>query len=77
MHSLKLEQSVIDKLKAVEVGVKFEIARNLIGFFRPAVTPDDVDQFECPVSEEELLRRAGQGGGRQLPDILNDLRKES
>ena len=78
MRSLILDQSTIDKLKAVEVGVEVRDRQgNLIGFFRPAVTPDDVDQYECPVSEEELRRRARQGGGRPLPDILDDLRKPS
>jgi hypothetical protein len=31
---------------------------NLIGFLHPAIAPDEVDQFECPVDEEELIERA-------------------
>ena len=78
MPSLILEQSSIDKLKIVEVGVEVRDRQgNLIGFFHPAITPGDVDQYECPVSEEELLRRARNGGGRPLADILDDLRKPS
>jgi hypothetical protein len=49
----------------------------LIGFFHPAIAADEVDQFECPVDEEELVRRARQGGGRRLDEILDDLRKSS
>jgi hypothetical protein len=33
-----------------------------------------VDQYECPVSEEELVRRARQRGGRSLTEILGDLK---
>jgi hypothetical protein len=78
MPSVILEQCTIEKLKAVEVGVEVRDQQgNLIGFFHPAVTAADVNQYECPVSEEELLRRARQGGGRPLPDILDDLRKPS
>jgi hypothetical protein len=74
MSSLVLEQSSIDKLKAVETSVAVRDAQgNLIGFFHRAITPESVDQYECPVSEEELLRRARQGGGRPLADILRDL----
>ncbi len=49
----------------------------LIGYFRPVVNPGDVDEHECPMSEEELLRRAGHGGGRPLGDILSGLRKRA
>jgi hypothetical protein len=59
MISLILEQSAIDKLKTVEVGIEVRDHQgNVIGFFHPAVTPTDFDQYECPASEEELLRRS-------------------
>ena len=78
MASLILDQFTVDKMKAVEVGVEVRDPQgNLIGFFHPAITPADVDQYECPVSEEELLRRASEGGGRPLSEILEDLRKRS
>jgi hypothetical protein len=35
---------------------------------------ESVDPYECPLSDEELRRRASKGGGRPLADILNDLR---
>ena len=75
MSALVLDRSAIEKLKAVAVGVEVRDERGtLIGFFHPAVDPDKVDQYECPVSEEELDRRARQGGGRPLNEILGDLK---
>ena len=78
MPSLILDQSTIDKLKTVEVGIEVRDRQGtLIGFFHPAITPADVDQYECPLSEEELLQRARDRGGRPLDCILDDLRKPS
>ncbi len=78
MPSLILEQSIIDKLRTVEVGIEVRDRQGkLIGFFHPVITPADVDQYECPLSEEELLQRARDGGGRSLPRILDDLGKPS
>ena len=78
MPSLILDQLTIDRMKTVEVGVEVRDPEgNLIGFFHPAITPADVVQFECPASEEELLRRAREGGGRPLTDIVDDLEKPS
>ena len=78
MTSVVLEQSTIDKLKTVEVGIEVRDRQGkLIGFFHPAITPADIEQYECPVSEEELLRRSRDHGGRPLSCILDDLRKPS
>jgi hypothetical protein len=78
MSSLVLEQSSIDRLKAVDTGVEVRDSQGkLIGFFIPAITSDEVDQYECPVSDEELLRRARDEGGRPLAEILADLRRSS
>jgi len=78
MPALILEQSAIDKLRVLKVGVEIRDQKgDLIGFFHPAITSDDVDQYECPVSNEELLRRARDGGGRRLGDILKDLRSRA
>jgi hypothetical protein len=75
MSALVLERSVIEKLKAVAVGVEVRDERGtLIGFFHPVVAPDNVDQYECPLSEEELDRRARLGGGRSLTEILGELK---
>ena len=78
MPTLTLDQFTINKMKAFDVGVEVRDSQgNLIGFFHPAITPADVDQYECPVREAEVLRRAGEGGGRALADILDDLRNRS
>jgi hypothetical protein len=78
MSVLVLDQFTIEKLKAVVVGVEVRDERgNLVGYFQPAASPEAVDQYECPASEDELLRRACKGGGRPLADILSDLRDRS
>ena len=57
MTSLVLEQSTIDKLKTVEVGVEVRDRQGkLIGFFHPAITP------ARPITCAD--RRAGRGGLR-------------
>jgi hypothetical protein len=75
MSILVHDQSVIDQLKTVVVSADVRDAQGaLLGYFQPAITPDSVDQYECPYSEEELRRRANEGGGRPLAEILSDLR---
>ena len=78
MSTLVFDQSTIAKFKTVVVSAEVRDERGmLIGYFQPAVTPENVDQYECPMSEEELLRLANEGGGRPLADILRDLRSRS
>ena len=78
MTILVLDSSVIQKLKAVATMVEVRDEQGtLVGHFHPAVTPETVDQYECPLSEGELRRIASKGGGRPLADILDDLRKGS
>ena len=78
MSVVVLDCSAAEKLKAIDACVQLRDEHDsLIGYFRPAVNPGDVDQFECPVSEEELLRRAQHGGGRPVHDILRDLRNRA
>ncbi|NUQ62154.1 MAG: hypothetical protein HUU20_06685 [Pirellulales bacterium] len=75
MSVLVLDQSAIQKLKAVASGVEVRDDQGtLIGYFHPVVSPEAVDQYECPVTEEELRRRSQEAGGRPLSDILRDLR---
>jgi hypothetical protein len=79
MSTLVLDQSAIDKLRTV-VGSPAEVRDErgvLWGYFQPAVSPETLAQYECPLSEEELERRAQEGGGRPLADILRDLRNRS
>jgi hypothetical protein len=78
MSTLVFDQSTVEKLKAVVVGAEVRDEQGaLIGYFHPAIRPETVAQYECPVSEEELERRSREGGGRPLADILNDLRNRS
>jgi len=79
MSILVLDQSTIQKLKTV-VGSAAEVRDErgiLWGYFQPVVTPETVDQYECPLSEEELLEIERKGGGRPLAEILSDLRSRS
>lgn len=79
MSTLVFDQVTIEKLKAV-VAPQAEIRDErgvLWGYFQPVVSPETVDQYECPVSEEELDRREAEGGGRPLADILAELRDRS
>ena len=63
---------------SVEVGIEVRDHQGkVIGFFHPAITPADVEQYECPASEEELLRRSRDLVGRPLSGILDDLRTSS
>jgi hypothetical protein len=78
MSTLVLDQSTAEKFKSVCLGAELRDEQGmLLGYFRPAITPDNVDQCECPLSEEELQRRSQAGGGRPLADILSDLRSRS
>jgi hypothetical protein len=73
-----LDQSTVEKLKAASVGVEVRDENGaLLGYFEPAVTPETIDQYECPLSEEELAHIAREGGGRPLADILSDLGNRS
>jgi hypothetical protein len=76
MTTLVLDQTAIERLRSVAVGVEIRDQQGaLIGYYRPAVTPTDVDQYECPIATDELARRERQGGGRPLARILADLGK--
>jgi hypothetical protein len=48
-----------------------------LGYFHPIVPSNQAVETEVqpPLSEEELLRRQQQPGGRPLKDILDDLRR--
>jgi hypothetical protein len=78
MSVLVLDPSTIEKLKAVVVGAEVrDEGGTLVGYFHPVASPEAVDQYECPMSEENLLRLARNGGGRPLTDVLSDLRNRS
>ena len=68
--------ATIDKLRTVVGSTEVKDDNGvLLGHFYSVVTPESIDQYECPLSEEELLRRSQEGGGRPLADILRDLEK--
>ncbi len=48
----------------------------VLGYFTPAVDQAAYQRVESPTSEQELRRRSQQGGGRSLPEILEDLHKQ-
>ena len=78
MAVIVLEQAAIEKLNAVVGSAEVRDEQGtLIGYYTSVVMPETVDQYECPLSEDELLRRSKECGGRPLADILRDLKKDS
>ena len=78
MNSLVLNSDAISKLKSTATGTEIrDVNGNLIGRFLPVLDPNDVDQFECPVGDDEIQRRAASGGGRPLRGILNGFETNS
>ncbi|MDA1017830.1 MAG: hypothetical protein O3A00_25650 [Planctomycetota bacterium] len=70
MSSLVLDAEAVGKLKSV--GTITEIldeSGNVIGSFQPAVTPSNVDQYDCPLDDDEIQRRIESGGGKPLREI--------
>lgn len=47
----------------------------LLGYFAPATERPESERLKPQVSDEELRRRAEQGGGRPLAEILERLGK--
>ena len=74
MTTIVLDPMSTERLRSV--GSSAEIRDqygHLLGYYRSAVRPADVEQYECPVPDQELDRRARKGGGRALSEILADL----
>jgi len=46
---------------------------HVLGYFTPAADESLYRDAKVPISETEAHRRAAQGGGRPLKDILHDL----
>jgi hypothetical protein len=46
----------------------------VVGYFRPAVAPEDYRKYDKPFTKEELDRFANEPGGRSLDEIMRDLR---
>jgi len=76
MTTVVLDPITIDKLVVTMTGVEVsDETGNIVGLFLPKIRPEDVDQYESPLSEAELQLRARDKSGRPLADILTDLRK--
>jgi hypothetical protein len=76
MSILVLDPSAANQLKSVcELSQLRDEKGTVLGYFHPVATPENCDQYECPLSEEELDRRDREGGGRPLADILRDLER--
>jgi hypothetical protein len=65
-------KKLVGSLSSVEIR---DDEGNVAGLILPKIRPEDVDQYESPISDEEVQRRLQAGGGRPLSEILSDLRK--
>lgn len=75
MNSVVLNNDAIAKLKSTQSRAEIRDADgNVVGRFQPAICSDDIDQFECPVSDEEIEHRAATDGGRPLREILQSFK---
>ena len=76
MTTIVLDPLATERLRAIGSSAEIRDQHgHLLGYYRPAVSPADVDQYECPVPDQELDRRARHGKGRLLSEILADLEK--
>jgi hypothetical protein len=74
MSELIVDSATLSKLRQVHERVELrDAAGELIGYFTPKVDRRLYETVEVPVGEEELHRRALEGGGRTLEEILPDL----
>ncbi len=77
MNQVIIDQSTSEKLALAGEPVELrDTTGRLLGYFHP---PDDdlYGGYESPTSAEELERRAHEGGGRSLKEIMADLEKRS
>jgi hypothetical protein len=75
MNRIVVDQSICDTLSELCVPAELcDKSGRVIGYFHPA-GDDDYEGYESPLSDEELDRRAREGGGRSLEEIMADLEK--
>ena len=78
MGKLVLDTGTLSKLlQNDEVLEICDSAGKTVGYFSPTVGRSDYAGVELQCSREELLRRAAEGGGRPLADILADFEQRS
>ena len=74
MNRIILDRDVLNKFGDLKEGAELcDDAGRVVGFFTPAGDRPSYEGVESPLSREELHRRARQGGGRTLGEILADL----
>jgi hypothetical protein len=74
MNQIVIDDSASKLLCGAQVPcVLFNPAGRKLGYFTPALDPAEYDNFEPPISDEELRAAANEQGGRTLSDILADL----
>jgi hypothetical protein len=73
MKRVVLDAATLAKLSDDEIVEVCDPTGRVIGRFRPAVYDDPAAQPQ--ISDEELDRRAAEGGGRSLAEIIADWEK--
>ena len=75
MTKLILDELLLGKLSRLDHRVAVcDIAGRTLGWYQPLSELDAYAGYECPLSEEELVRIENDQDGRPLADILRDLK---
>ena len=78
MIKIVIDQATQARLGNLEQPAEIcDAAGHVLGYVTPAESRSVYAELESPNSEEELLRREQQGGGRPLSDILADLTRSA
>lgn len=78
MTTVTIDSSLRERLYNLDRELQFcDEDGRVLGHFTPAAGSRPSENFEFPHSVEELQRRAEQGGGRPLDQILADLEREA
>lgn len=78
MNQVVVDPATFAKLRDAQQTLDLcDASGQIAGRFIPIVDRSQCTDLEPQISEEELDRRQGAGGGRPLADILADLEKRS
>jgi hypothetical protein len=76
-----MDQIIVDESFSRQLGetpsIVIDTAGKRLGCFVPDADPALYKTVGPSVTDDELSRRERAGGGRQLPEILDDLRKKA
>jgi hypothetical protein len=76
-----MDQIIVDETFTRQLGATpsfvVDATGKRLGCFIPEADPALYKSVAPSVSDDELTRREDASGGRQLPEILNDLRKRT